>query len=252
MATRAVVYCDDCVRRLGRITRWMDLVVVDPPYNQGVDYGGGVQKDKLSRSKYMSWCRQWIVACCGVLAPEGSFWVVCPDEYAGFFDWAMLNEGLHRRNWVVWYETFGVNCTRKFNRTKRHLLYYVANPKQFTFNRSAVSRPSDRQMKYNDKRANPKGKLLDDVWLDIPRLAGTHGERIAGVPTQLPIKLLDRIVRCCSNRDDMVLDPMCGSGTTGVAAVLSGRRFVGVERQYRFACLAQERIQEVGVKCHLL
>jgi hypothetical protein len=58
-----------------------------------------------------------------------------------------------------------VNCTRKFNRTKRHLLYMVRDPKRFTFNRAAVSTLSDRQKKYNDKRANPAGKVLDDVWI---------------------------------------------------------------------------------------
>jgi hypothetical protein len=76
-----------------------------------------------------------------------------------------------------------VNCKRKFNRTKRHLLYMVRDPKRFTFNRSAVSTQSDRQKKYNDKRANPEGKILDDVWV-IPRVAGMHRERIKGVPTR--------------------------------------------------------------------
>ena len=69
------------------------------------------------------------------LAADGSMWVLISDEWAGDFSRLMRAAGLHPRNWVIWYETFGVNCTHKFNRTKRHLLYMVRDPRRFTFNR---------------------------------------------------------------------------------------------------------------------
>ena len=144
---------------------------------------------------------------------NGSMWVLINDEWVAEFDIQSRQAGLHRRSWVTWYETFGVNCKRKFSRTKRHLLYMVRSPHQFTFNCAAVSTQSDRQKKYNDKRANPAGKILDDVWI-IPRVAGTHSERIRGVPTQLPMELLRRVIGCSSNPGDLVIDPFSGSGTT--------------------------------------
>ena len=89
------------------------------------------------------------------------------------------------------------------------------------------------------------GKTLDDVWTDIPRLAGTHAERIPSFPTQLPVSLLRRVVSCCTDPGDLVIDPFCGSGTTGAAAVGLGRRFLGVERSAEFADLARLRLKGV-------
>src|SRR5262249_42085709 len=94
-----------------------------------------------------------------------------------------------------------------------------------------------RQTTYLDKRANPAGKNWDDVWGvtrkdgsgAIPRVCGTHKERIPGFPTQLPLALLRPIIGCASNPGDLVIDPFCGSATTAVAAVELGRSFIGIE-----------------------
>jgi hypothetical protein len=95
----------------------------------------------------------------------------------------MEDAGLHRRQTIIWYETFGVNCTHMFNSCTRPLLWMVKHPKRFVFNADApqIRRPSDRLTKYNDRRACPRGKLLDDVWT-IPRVCGTFRERLP-VPT---------------------------------------------------------------------
>ena len=77
--------------------------------------------------------------------------------------------GLTLRNWIVWHYTFGVSCTRKFNRSHAHIFYYVADPKRFTFNADAVRVPSARQTTYADRRANPAGKVPDDTWVLRPQ-----------------------------------------------------------------------------------
>jgi site-specific DNA-methyltransferase (adenine-specific) len=151
--------------------------------------------------------------------------------------------GLTVRAWITWHETFGVNCANNFNRCSRRLFYAVKDPGRFVFHAEAVSRPSDRQAKYNDPRANPDGKILDDVWTDIPRLAGTHKERLPDFPTQLPVALLERVVLCASDPGDLVLDPFSGSATAGVAAVRHGRRYLGVEKNPRFAELSRLRLR---------
>ena len=126
------------------------------------------------------------------------------------------------RNWIVWHYTFGVNCTRKFNRSHAHIFYYVADPKRFTFNADAVRVPSARQTTYADRRANPVGKLPDDTWVlrpqeddrffdpaadtwYVPRVCGTFKER-GDHPCQMPLALLERIVRVASHPGDLVLD----------------------------------------------
>ena len=229
------------LRSLGEFAR---LVFADPPYNIGFDYGEG-HDDSQPAGEYLAWCGEWMAECVRHLAGDGSMWVLINDEYAAEFNITLRRLGLTVRNWIIWYESFGVNCTDKFNRTKRHLFYCVRDPKNFVFNFDAVSRPSDRQAKYNDARANPAGKVLDDVWFDVPRLTGTAAERIPDFPTQLPLALLRRIVACCSEPGDLVLDPFCGSGTTGAAALELGRRFVGVERSSKFAELATLRLKGV-------
>lgn len=218
------------------------LIFADPPYNIGIDYGRGAKHDKLADSDYLDWCKDWMGKCSSMLAKNGSMLVVINDEYAADFKLMMMEEGvdLHPRAWLKWYETFGVNNANNFNRTSRHILYFVKDPKKFIFNADAVNRPSDRQTKYNDKRANPNGKNWDDV-IEIPRLTDSSVERIPGFPTQLPLALVQPLVEALSMPGDLVLDPFCGSGTTIEAAIRSKRRAIGIELSEKFADLAEKR-----------
>ncbi len=69
------------------------------------------------------------------LKPNGTFWLAIGDEYAAELKVIVHREvGFHLRSWVIWYYTFGVNCTKKFSRSHAHLLYFVKDPKAFTFN----------------------------------------------------------------------------------------------------------------------
>lgn len=219
----------------------VQLIFADPPYNIGIDYGDGEEADSLNDYQYMHWVDRWLRECVDCLADNGTMWVMIGDEYAGEYAVKLKQLGLTIRNWVKWYESFGVNCSNKFNRCSRHLFYCVADPNRFTFNPDVVTRESDRQAKYNDKRASGNGKIWDDVWT-IPRLTGTCDERIPDVPTQIPLALVQAIVECCSMPGDLVVDPFTGSGTTGVASVITGRRFVGVEKSEKYADIAHKRI----------
>lgn len=238
------VVLGDCVEELARLDAGCArLVFADPPYNVGVDYGDGAEADTLSAARFTAWLAGWISAARRVLAEDGSLWVLISDEYAAECCVEVKRAGFAVRNWVKWYEGFGVNCSGKFNRCTRHLFHAVKSPSRFVFDEDAVSRPSARQTVYNDARASPGGKLLDDCWFDVPRLAGTHNERLPDFPTQLPVALLARVVACASEPGDLVIDPFSGSGTTGVAAVRLGRRYLGIERQPRFAELSTLRLR---------
>jgi site-specific DNA-methyltransferase (adenine-specific) len=217
------------------------LIFTDPPYNIGIDYGDGEQADRLSDAAYMKWVRSWFALCWDCLSDDGSLWAMIGDEYAAEYAVELKATGFTIRSWIKWYETFGVNCSSKFNRTSRHIFYAVKDPASFVFNPEAVTRPSDRQTKYGDSRAAVGGKIWDDVW-QIPRLTGTCAERIPDFPTQLPLALVEPIVLCASMPADLVVDPFNGSGTTGVASVRNGRRYVGIEKNEAFADLATKRI----------
>lgn len=220
------------------------LIFADPPYNIGIDYGKGEHADRLSDDDYMDWVRQWLDLCWDCLTEDGSIWVMIGDEYAAEYYLELKAVGFHVRSWIKWYETFGVNCSTKFNRTSRHIFYAVKDENNFVFNPEPVTRPSDRQAKYGDKRAATGGKIWDDVW-EIPRLTGTCAERIPDFPTQLPIALVEPIVLCGSMPGDLVVDPFSGSGTTGVAAVRNARKYVGIEDKENFADVSELRLRAI-------
>jgi site-specific DNA-methyltransferase (adenine-specific) len=159
--------------------------------------------------------------------------------------------GFSMRNWIIWHYTFGVHCTKKFNRSHAHIFYYVADPKRFTFNADTVRVPSARQTTYADRRANPTGKMPDDTWVLRPqeeercfnpasdswyvaRVCGTFKER-TGHPCQMPEAVLERIIRVSSNEGDLVLDPFAGSGTTLATAYRLGRNYLGIELSKEYA-----------------
>ena len=218
----------------------VDLVFADPPFNIGYDYDR--YDDNRPPQEYLDWTERWIDACLRVLKAEGTIWIAIGDEYAAEIRVRMRSRAT-LRNWVVWHYTFGQNCKRKFNRSHTHLFYFVKDPKRFTFNADAVRVPSARQTTYNDKRANPKGKLPNDVWT-FSRVCGTFRERVGWHPCQMPVELLERIVLACSRPGEVVLDPFAGSGTTLVAAARNDRRWVGVELSEDYARRATCRVRQ--------
>jgi DNA modification methylase len=236
----ATIHIGDCLKVLPTLERGsVDLVITDPPYNIGIDYGAGAKADR--RKDYDLWCERWINWCYRALKPHGSMWIISGQEHGADIDIAMRNCGLTMRNRITWHETFGVYCHKKFGRCSRPIYYAVKDPKHFTFNAEAVTVPSARQEKYGDRRANPAGKIMGDVW-QINRVCGTFRERVAGVPTQLPEELVERIVRVSSNPGDTALDPFAGSGTTLAVAARLGRAGVGCELNPDYAAIAERRI----------
>src|SRR5262249_17445015 len=145
----------------------VDLAFADPPFNIGYEYDQ--YDDRKAKAEYLAWTEKWLAAVRRVLKPTGSFYVAIGDGEAGGDKGRLGPLGPTMRNWIVWHYTFGVSCTRKFNRSHAHIFYYVADPAHFTFRADAVRVPSARQTTYADRRANPKGKLPDDTWVLRPQ-----------------------------------------------------------------------------------
>ena len=166
----------DCIAEMAALPAGsVDLAFADPPYNIGYEYD--TYDDRRSCEEYLNWCRSWTDEVIRLLKPSGAFWLAIGDEYAAELKVMLTRqreEPLFLRSWVVWYYTFGVNCKYKFSRSHAHLLYFVKNPEELTFNADdpAVRVPSARQLVYGDKRANPKGRLPDDTWITPPDVQG--------------------------------------------------------------------------------
>jgi site-specific DNA-methyltransferase (adenine-specific) len=255
----------DCVEHLRRLEAGsVDLAFADPPFNIGYKYD--IYDDKKEADAYLDWTRTWTREVARVLKPDGTFWLAIGDEFAAELKMIVHRElGLSPRSWVIWYYTFGVNCKFKFSRSHAHLLYFVKDPTDFTFNLDAIRVPSARQLIYADIRANPQGRLPDDTWIlrpqdvpegftpeedtwYVPRVCGTFKERAGWHGCQMPEQVLGRIIKACSNPGDLVLDPFAGSGTTLTVAKKLDRRYLGFELSPDYAERARARLEaaEVG------
>src|SRR4051794_7236191 len=250
----------DCLKHLAALPAGcVDLAFADPPFNIGYEYD--VYHDRQSRDDYLAWTKAWLQAVQRVLKPAGSLYVAIGDEYAAEVKVRLDELGLVMRNWIIWHYTFGVHCTRKFNRSHAHIFYYVNDERRFTFNADCVRVPSARQTTYADRRANPAGKVPDDTWVLRPqeeercfqpdgdtwyvaRVCGTFKER-TGHPCQMPEAVLERIIRASSNQGDLVLDPFAGSGTTVAVARKLGRRYLGIELSSEYSQAIVERLDRI-------
>jgi DNA modification methylase len=237
------IICGECIKFLSKTSEpFADLIFADPPFNIGYKYDK--YHDKVERNNYIAWTKDWMAACRKVLKPTGSFYIAIGDDYAANVKVIADELGLVMRNWIIWHYTFGQQTKDKFARSHTHIFYFVNDPKNFTFNDHAVRVPSDRQLIYDDRRANPAGKIPDDVW-DDSRVCGTFKERTGWHPCQMPEQLLMRIVAASSNTDDCVLDPFIGSGTTAVAARKLRRNYVGIEISADYVKKANQRLAQL-------
>jgi site-specific DNA-methyltransferase (adenine-specific) len=258
------IHQGDCISGLNAVpSASVDVAFADPPFNIGYEYDS--YKDDKDANIYLAWSRDWMAAVVRALKPAGAFWIAIGDEYAAEIKMIAQNDlGLYCRSWVIWYYTFGVRCTKKFSRSHAHLFHFVKDRKRFTFNSGDIRVPSARQLVYFDGRAVPEGKMPDDTWIlrpqDLPdgfepeedtwyfpRVAGTFKERAGFHGCQMPEQLLGRIIRCCSNAGEIVLDPFAGSGTTLVVAKKLGRHWLGFDVSEKYVRQATERIAQARV-----
>ena len=221
------IVCGDCIEILSKARKpFADLIFADPPFNIGYKYDK--YYDKVKSKNYIAWTREWMTVCRNVLKPHGSFYIAIGDEYAAHVRIIGEELGLAMRNWIIWHYTFGQQTKEKFARSHTHIFYFVADKNNFTFNDYAVRVPSDRQLIYNDKRANSKGKMPNDVWDQYSRVCGTFRER-----------------QVSSKPGDVVLDPFNGSGTTTVVACQLGRKYVGIDISENYVANAMGRLAQL-------
>ncbi len=235
------IICGNCTKVLEGVEPFADLVFADPPFNIGYKYDK--YDDNVKREKYIAWTMDWMSSCYNILKPKGSFYIAIGDEYAADVKKISEDLNLEMRNWIVWHYTFGQQMKNKFARAHTHIFYFVKDKEHFTFNHEATRVISDRQKIYKDKRANPEGKMPDDVWDEYPRVCGTFKERSDFHPCQMPESLLARIIRASSNPDDHILDPFSGSATTCIVAAKLQRIYTGIELSKDYAKESRKRIK---------
>jgi len=223
----------------------IDLVFADPPYN--LDKAYHFYDDEQADTEYVKWCDAWLQEYVRILKPTGSLYVLNLPRWT-MYHAAFLNQRLYFQNWIVWdalSEPRGKLMPAHYG-----LLFYTKHPTDFTFNYAEVGQLDARYYCLRSscirkrKAAGVDDKMpLTDIWWDIHRIK--HRRDRDSHPCQLPDALMERIIRLSTNEGDIVLDALCGTGTTPVAAVKLGRRYVAIDIDERYVKITREKIAEV-------
>lgn len=227
------LYQSDCVTVLNALEpETVDLAFADPPFNLGKQYSSNINDAKASH-EYLEWCQTWLEGMIRVLKPGGSLFLWNLPKWNLQLG-AFLGERLTFRHWIAVDIKYSLPINGRLYPSHYSLLYFVKGDRAAIFHPDRLPVPCCRhcggELKdyggYKDKM-NPKGVNLSDVWTDIPPVR--HAKYKKRDANALSLKLMDRIVSMASDPGSLVIDPFGGSGTTFVAAELTGRRWVGSE-----------------------
>lgn len=159
-----------------------------------------------------------------------------------------ISDDLILRNRIIWTFGHGLNATKKFSGRHETALWFTKG-EDYLFDLDSVRIPQKypgkkyyKGLKKGEYSCNPKGKNPSDVW-DIPNVKANHVEK-TDHPCQFPLSLPSRFIRALTSAGDVVFDPFMGVGTTGAAAVMLGRRFVGAEINEQYHAIACERVRD--------
>lgn len=242
----ATLYKGDSLKLLKKFDdESIDLIFADPPYflsNNGITCKSGkmasVNKGTWDKSSGLAdkhnFNREWIKECYRILAPNGSIWISGTLHNIYSVGMALEENNFKILNNITWQKTNpppNLSC-RYFTHSTETVIWARKN-----------LRKSRHTFNYAIMKEENGGKQMKDVWTGsttkkTEKAFGKH-------PTQKPIYLLDRIIRSSSNEGDLVLDPFCGSSTTGVAAIQNNRRYIGIDISKEYIILSRKRIQEV-------
>lgn len=235
----------DCFEVLPQFDFKFDMIFADPPYflsNGGISYQAGkvVCVDKGDWDKGGSpesiteFNRKWLSLCREKLKDNGTIWI--SGTHHNIFSIAnVLTElGYKILNVITWAKTNpppNISC-RFFTYSTEFIIWARKCPKV------------PHKYNYELMKAINAGKQMTDVWR-LPAI-GRWEKSCGKHPTQKPLALLTRIILASTNEYDWILDPFAGSSTTGIAATLCGRRYLGIEQEKDFAELGKNRREEIN------
>lgn len=211
-----------------------DLIIADPPYNLGKQYGNN--HDTLGFDDYLEFSKSWLTMAHRVLKPTGTLYVFMGFRFISYiYDILDRDLKMHFNNWICWHYTQGMGRKRGFSPRHDDILMFTKT-KEFVFNLDAIRVPQ----KYYRDRNNMRGANPGDVWA----FSHVHycNENRQAHPTQKPEGLIERMVLASSNENDLVLDPFLGSGTTARVCQQLNRRSIGIELNPEYVRMAQDRL----------
>ena len=223
----------------------MDLVVADPPYCLGKDYGN--DSDLMAPDEFLEWSKAWITAVAPKIKDTGSIYVFTTWRFSPEI-FSFMKTRLTMVNEIIWdrrVPSMG-GTTRRFS-SVHDTIGFFAKSKDYFFDLDAVRIPYDQETKKARTRSIFVGKKWleigynpKDVW-SVSRLHRLHHER-ENHPTQKPLAIIERMVKSSCPEMGVVLDPFAGSGTTIEACLKHNRQCIAFEINPDYCSLIRERI----------
>jgi DNA modification methylase len=229
------VITGDALTELGKVnTASVDLIVADPPYNLGKDYGNNHDVQRFD--EYLSFSRKWLGHARRILKPSGTLYVFMGFRFISYL-YDILDRELQMffNSWIVWHYTQGIGKTKGFSPRHDDILMFTKS-REFKFNLDNVRVPQ----KYYRDRNNMRGANPGDIW-EFSHVHYCNGNR-QDHPTQKPEGLIERMVLASSDEGDLVVDPFSGSGTTLRVCQQLGRKAVGIEINPAYVTATLDRL----------
>lgn len=238
------LYQGDSIQVSGQLTEQVDMIFADPPYflsNGGKKIQGrrivSVDKgdwDKATSTDYIDkFNQEWIDACKPLLKDNGTIWVCGTFHNIYSIEKCLKNAGFQIINIITWQKSAPTPTWGElhFNFSSEYIIWARKNPKSKHF------------FNYELMKQLNGGVLMPDVW-KLPTV-GMWEKTCGKHPTQKPLRLLYRIIIASTRVGETILDPFSGSCTTGIAANLLGRKFVGIDQSEEFLNLGKRRKTEI-------
>ena len=223
----------------------VDMIFADPPYflsNDGITCSGGkmvsVNKGEwdrtLSIKEKHKFNKKWIKECYRVLKDNGTIWISGTLHNIYSIGMALEEEGFKIINNITWQKTNpppNLSC-KTFTHSTETILWARKDLKKvkYTFN-------------YNIMKELNNNKQMKDVW--TTSLTKPSEKKQGKHPTQKPLEILERIILASSTENDLILDPFCGSSTTGIAANKLNRKFIGIDNLQEYLDLSIRRFEQI-------
>lgn len=227
---------------------FVDLLILDPPYNLAKQFNGR-SFQKLPVAHYTQWMESWFLPLLRVLKPTASIYV-CGDWLTSASIFQALQERCIIRNRITWEREKGRGAKTNWKNCSEDIWFATVSESYF-FNAESVKLKRRVLAPYRinghakdwQSEANGNFRLThpSNFWSDITVPFWSMPEN-TDHPTQKPEKLIAKLVLASSRPGDVVMDPFLGSGTTAVVAQKLGRHFVGVEQERAYCLLALKRL----------
>jgi len=229
---------------------FVDLLFIDPPYNLTKTFNSYTFRERPVKD-YAEWFELWFSKLLRILKATASVYI-CGDWRSSAAIHSVAEKYLQVRNRITWEREKGRGAKSNWKNCSEDIWFCTVSD-DYTFNAESVKLRRKVLAPYTDPEGTPKDwqktengnyrlTYPSNIWTDITVPFWSMSEN-TDHPTQKPEKLLAKIILASSDPGAMVFDPFLGSGTTSVAAKKLGRRYVGIELDETYCCLAEKRLE---------